>query len=75
MDEKLTLAEIKERFDGEWVLLDDPDVNEHQQVIAGRVVSHSKDRDEVYQRAVELRLRHSATLYLGSMPANTAIAI
>lgn len=44
-------------------------------MIRGRVAYHGKDRDEVYQKAIELRLPSSATLYTGEMPEGTAIAL
>ena len=75
MEEILTIEEIQERFDSEWILISDPEVNEHLEVVRGKVVCHSKDRDEVYQKAVELRLKSSATLYTGTMPENTAIIL
>lgn len=71
----LTLAEIESRYDSEWVLLEDPEVDEYQRVVRGKVVAHSKDRDEVDRKAIELRLKHSAFLYTGPMPANTAILL
>jgi hypothetical protein len=45
------------------------------EVQGGKVIWHSKDRDEVYRKAVELRPKHFATLYLGKMPENTAIVL
>lgn len=71
----MTVAEIHDRFDSEWVLLADPEVDEHLNVIRGIVICHSKDRDEIDRKAVELRLRHSAFLYTGKMPEKTAIIL
>ena len=75
MDEVLTREEIYSRFPAEWVLLADPEVDEHQRVVRGRVICHSKDRDEVDRKAIELRLKSSAFLYTGAMPENTAIVV
>ena len=75
MDELMTFAEMQSRFDFEWILVKDPEVDEHFRVVRGEVVAHSKDRDEVYQKMVELRLKSSATLYTGTLPANTAIVL
>ena len=72
MNEILTRAEIGSRFDSEWILLADPEVNEYLEIQRGRVAWHSKDRDEVYQKAVELRFKSSATLYTGETPENAA---
>ena len=75
MDEVLTLAEIKSRFDSEWVLVADPELDASLEVARGRVIWHSKDRDEVYQKAVELRPQHSAFLYTGRIPEGTAVIL
>jgi hypothetical protein len=75
MSDTLSIAEIESRFDGEWVLLEDPQVNKQMEVLGGKVLAHSKDRDEVYQKAVELRPKHSATLYLGTVPDDTVIVL
>jgi hypothetical protein len=75
MSEILTRAEIESRFDSEWVLIEDPQLDEHLEVLSGRVVWHSKDRDEVHQKLLELRPRHPALLYTGKMPAGTAIVL
>jgi hypothetical protein len=75
MRKVLSIEEIQSRFDSEWVLIEDPEVNERSEVVRGTVVFHSKDRDEVDRKAIELRLKHSAFLYTGKMPENTAIVL
>jgi hypothetical protein len=75
MDEILTLDEIKSRFDSEWVLVEDPEVDEQLRVVRGKVVCHTKNRDELDRKMIELRPRSSATLYTGKIPDNTAIVL
>ncbi len=75
VDQVLTLDQIKEEFDSEWILLADPEVDRRGQIVRGRVVAHSKDRDEVYRKSIELRLKSAATLYTGKMPKDTAIVL
>ena len=75
MNEILTISQIEKRFEAEWVLVEDPQTNEALEVQAGRVRWHSKDRDEVYRKAVELRPRRFAMLYTGRMPEDTAIVL
>ena len=65
MNEVLTVQEIEARYVAEWVLLEDPEVTPQLVVMRGKVLFHSKDRDEVYQKAIELRPKHSAYLYTG----------
>jgi hypothetical protein len=52
MGEVTSLAAIRKQFDSEWVLLEDPVTDESLQVKSGRVLWHSKDRDEVYVEVI-----------------------
>jgi hypothetical protein len=69
------MAEIKARFDSEWVLVEDPQTDEFLEVERGKVRFHSKDRDEVYREAVKLRPKRFAMLYTGDIPKDTAIIL
>ena len=75
MDEVMTVGEIEGQFTSEWVLVEDPQTDEALQVKAGRVRWHSKDRDEVYRKALELRPKRFAMLYTGSIPAGSEIVL
>ena len=75
MNEIMSVEDIEARFESEWILLEDPEVDEQMQVVRGRVICHSKDRDEVYQKAIELRPKHSAFLYTGKIPEGTAVIL
>jgi hypothetical protein len=39
------------------------------------VLWHSKDRDEVYRKARELRPEHGAILYVGELPDDAAVVL
>jgi hypothetical protein len=75
MDEILTLAEIESRFASEWVLVENPQTNDAFEVRSGKVRYHSKDRDEVYRKAVELRPSRFAVLYTGQIPNDAAVVL
>ncbi len=75
MENLLTAAQIEAQFESEWVLVEDPQTDDALQVRSGRVVWHSKDRDEVYRKAVELRPKRFAVLYTGKMPKDTAVVL
>ena len=75
MSDALTVAEIESQFPSEWVLLSEPNTDESLEVQSGKVLFHSKDRDEVYRRAIELRPKRFAMLYTGTMPEGTAIVL
>jgi hypothetical protein len=77
----LTAAQIHARYDSEWILVGDPETDESLEVTRGRVLCHSKDRDEVYRKAVQIgrrkarRRRRFAILYTGKMPKGTAVIL
>lgn len=75
MDKTLTISEIRSRYDREWVLLEDPQVDDNLEILRARVTFHSKDRDEVDRKALELRPKHAAFLYIGTMPKDAAIVL
>ncbi len=75
MEEIMTIAQIEAQFESEWVLVEDPQTNEALEVQSGRVRWHSKDRDEIYRKAIALRSKRFAMLYTGKMPNDTAIVL
>ena len=75
MAEALSIQEIQARYDGEWVLIGEPEVDASLNVQRGQVLSHSKDRDEVYRQARKLKPKHCAFLYVGRMPQDMAIVL
>ena len=75
MTNVMPVEEIKSRFESEWVLIEDPETDENLNVISGRVLHHSKDRDEVYRKAVSLRPKRSAVIYTGEIPEETAVVL
>jgi len=64
----MTVPQIERLFESEWVLIGNPESNENLEVQAGEVLWHSKDRDEVYRKAIELRPKRFAILYTGRIP-------
>ena len=72
---EMTMKEMESSFDSEWVLVGDPVTDEGHNVLRGRVLHHSKDRDEVYRKGLELRPERIAILRLGRPPHGTAIAV
>lgn len=74
-EQQMTIKEIENQFESEWVLVADPQTNDALEVTRGTVICHSQDRDEVYRQAVALRPKRSAILYTGRMPEDTAIVL
>ena len=70
MDETLTITEIESQFDSEWVLVEDPQTNEALEVQAGKVLYHSKSRDEFDRKVLEFHPKRFAVLFTGQPSAD-----
>jgi hypothetical protein len=46
--EILTLEQIRQRYDGEWVLIAYTEIDQNLIPLRGEVLAHSSNRDEVY---------------------------
>ncbi len=68
MNDVLTIAEIESKFESEWVLVEAPETNEALEVQSGKVLYHSKDRDEFDRTALEFHPKRFAVLYTGKQP-------
>lgn len=68
MDQTLTIGQIKAQFDNEWVLIDDPITDERLEVHGGKVLFHSKDRDEFDRRSLEFKTTRFAVVFTGGPP-------
>lgn len=68
MGKVMTWAEIEEAFDGEWVLIEDPETTPVLEILRGKVVFHGKNKDELYRTMRELSPVHSAIIYIGDPP-------
>ena len=75
MAETLTVEESESLFPSEWVLIGDPQTDESQRLLAGKVLCHSKERDEVDRRLMELRPARFAFRYLGTLPEGMALVL
>lgn len=73
--EVMTIEEIHERFVSEWVLIQDPQLADSLKVLGGKVLWHSKSRNSVYKKALELRPRSSAFVFTGRIPLDAAIVL
>jgi hypothetical protein len=65
MDEILTREEIEKRYPNEWVMIEDPDLDEQNEVVRGRVIAHSPDRLTAYQALFKSKAKRCASLFTG----------
>ncbi len=75
MDQLMTIAEIESQYHDEWVLVGDPETNEDLEVLSGKVLCHSADRNEFDRRMVELKPKRFAILFTGQSPDNLTFVL
>ncbi len=77
MESEMTIQEIEAAFDGEWVLVGDPQRDENRQIVGGKVLAHSTDRDELYAAMLALnpKPRSSATFCFKKAPENMVFVL
>ena len=60
MSKILSLAEIKSKFNAQWILIADPDTNENLEIKSGKVLAYSESKDEIYDKARQFSLKYSS---------------
>ncbi len=73
---EMTIEEIESQFDGEWVLVGDPETDYALKVTRGKVLCHSHDRDVVYDFVGTLgtnEFKRLATLCNKDVPRDAAV--
>jgi hypothetical protein len=75
MSQVMSWNEIEATYPDEWVLILEPDTGPDLKVRSGVVAAHSKERDEVDQKVMELRPRRCAILFLGDPLPPEMIAV
>lgn len=62
MSEFLLVQQVEAMFPDEWVLLGDVSYDERNEVVGGIVLFHGPSREGMYQAAVKLKPKRSATV-------------
>jgi len=75
MADILSFDEIQHQYNGEWVLIAYTDVDRNLKPIAGEVLAHSVDRDEVYGAVSRGRGRDLAIECFVKMPENMVLIL
>ncbi len=75
MPEIMTFAEIAQSYDGQWVLIAYTETDENLQVVKGKVIAHSADKEDVYQALANADEQPLAIEYMGQVPENLAFIL
>ena len=76
----MTYAEMEAAYDGEWVLVGEPDLTPMNEIVRGVVLAHDEDRVTVYEALWQLQREgrepnHVAVWYFGEVSDDVEILI
>ena len=64
--------EIRQRYAGQWVLIEYRQLDERLNVVEGEVVAHSPEKEEVYKHLLQTQGKNIAVEYAGDFPQDLA---
>ena len=78
----MSIEEIYEKFDGEWIYAIDCEENDVGTILGGKVVSHSRNHDDVMRVMAKYESKDSPIgnvlthfRYVGELPEGTALLL
>jgi hypothetical protein len=75
MCEILDYEEIKQRYNGQWVIIADHEIDEDLEVLAGEILAHSSNETEIYQMLFLTSGKNVSIEYIGAVPDNIAFML
>lgn len=67
--------DIVKEFRDEWVLIEVKKVDNQFNIQEGKVLAHSKDKDEIYQKLLKIRPKSFSIEYTGEIPEDLAVVL
>lgn len=67
------IGKLKRRYPKEWLLLTHVVADELTRPIKGKLVAHSKNRDEIYDRLARVRAGSACIEYTGKIPKDLVV--
>ena len=71
--ETLTLQQIEAHYPDEWVLIENPELDDDLEIIRGRVIAHDADRAVISRYDKHHRPKSAAYLWTGELPEIMAL--
>ena len=75
MPELMTFAEIERTYDGEWVLVAYIKTDDDLQILEGKVVVHSTNKEDIYEALESIPEQPLAVEYMGKVPEDIALVL
>jgi 6-phosphogluconolactonase/glucosamine-6-phosphate isomerase/deaminase len=67
--------DITIKYKDEWVLLEVKKADKNLTIKEGKVLSHSKDKNEIYNRLLALKPKSFAIEYTGKIPDDLSVVL
>ena len=71
----MRIEEIRKLYPDEWVLIEYSKLDDDLNVLEGKVIAHSADKEEIYQAQMNLQGRSLAIEYLGEIPEQDDLVV
>lgn len=73
-EEILTIAEIRDRYPSEWVLIADPESDDQWNALRGQILAHSPEREEIDKALSGFKQIQSISIeYTGPIPSDYVV--
>ncbi len=71
---RTTLAEIRERYQGKWALIEYHELGQDLEVVEGDVIAEAGTKEEIYGKLLTVgRDKNTAIEYCGEWPTDVAV--
>ena len=64
----MEIEEIKKQFKDEWVLIEVTKIDKQGEPSEGKVIAHSRNRDDTYEAMKQSKSKDIAHFYTGKIP-------
>ena len=75
MSKIMTFEEIRQNYDGQWVLIAYSETDEELKVVKGKVIAHSANKEDIYQALEKAIEQPLAIEYMGRVPEDLAFIL
>jgi hypothetical protein len=71
----MTLAEIRDRYKGRWVLIEFRELDGNLEVVDGDVVAVADSKEQIYAKQLTIEGKNLAIEYCGEWPTDLAVML
>ena len=76
MEDTVNIKEAEKLYPDEWLLFEVVEVDEKNKPVKGRLLAHSKEKDEIYKADMQTRCADGYITYTGELiPKDMAVVL